>query len=125
MISHSRSFDKNPQGRVKCAICNKKIEDQALQVSICLSKTCNSCIETFTEKDIELMIHMFKAYGGHFGKFSIKESFVGRILRALVTDLSKHNTITTTEVGARLLHKALLYGIKPDQLINKLKIKFP
>jgi hypothetical protein len=124
MISYPKSYDKTSLGLFRCAICRNEIEDytNVYPAGLNFGLVCDDCYKSFPEEDIELMLNMFIAYGGYFGKkqgsiFSLKI-----LLKDLVDEITiEKENINVKELNIKMLHKALLYGIAPKEFLIHLE----
>lgn len=123
MISYPKSYDKASLGLFRCAICQKEIEDytKVYPVGLNFGLVCSDCYKKFSQDDLDLMINMFIAYGGYFGKnqgtiFSLKT-----LLNELVNEIkSEKGNINLKELNIKILHRALTYGIAPQEFTENL-----
>ncbi|MHA2036235.1 MAG: hypothetical protein ACW98X_07365 [Promethearchaeota archaeon] len=112
---------------VKCGICRVEIVDRAqiYQAGINLGVICSACYQSFSTEDIEMMANMFIAYGGYFGMLKDSSfSFLKTLENLLKKGLKKKEVITSEQINVRLMHKALLHGISPQQYVQNLTLLF-
>ncbi len=89
---------------------------------VCFAIICDDCNKKFSERDIDLMINMFLAYGGFFGELKEKPFSVEESVKKVLGSLKEHKFFTDIqECNVRLLHQALLHGINPQEYIEKLQ----
>jgi len=119
-IQHN--FTHNP---IKYGICRSEIKKgaQIYQEGLHFGIVCSQCHNNISKEDLELMANMFLAYGGYFGKLKDPRFSIGAILK----DLLKENKVDKTcasidELNIKLLHRALIHGLTPQQFIRGLEI---
>ncbi len=115
--------DRRTDHSVKCGICHGEIIDRAqiYQAGINLGVVCSSCYKHFSTEDLEMMANMFIAYGGFFGMMKDSSFSVLKILENILKNGLKENKLVNTEqINIKLMHKALLHGISPEQYIQNL-----
>ncbi len=120
MITESQDFGQS----IKCSICRHEIKDRATlcQTGVNYGIACVECYRKFTSEDLELMANLFTAFGGYFGQFRRSEFSILRILKAIHTDLLPiYEENGVEELNIRMLHRALLHGISPEEYIENLK----
>ncbi len=123
MISYPKSYDKNSLGLFRCAICRNEIADykNVYPAGLNFGLVCKDCYKKFSEDDIDLMINMFIAYGGYFGKKQGSVFSLKILLNEFINKIKKEKGILNLkELNIKLLHKALLYGITPQEFIDNL-----
>ncbi|MHA1294845.1 MAG: hypothetical protein ACTSQJ_19575 [Promethearchaeota archaeon] len=123
MITYPKFCDKNYIRLLKCAICRGEIKHNTYvyQSSFNLQLICDSCHESFSENDIDLITNMFIAYGGYFGQYKHEEFSISKILKDLIEEIKAGTNRNLKEMNIKMLHKALLHGITPKRFINTLK----
>jgi hypothetical protein len=117
-------IDRKNFDSVKCGICRSEILDRAqiYQAGIHLGVICVHCYKRFSSDDIELMANLFVAYGGYFGMLRSSLFTPIKILRKLITEAQAQNhQVSLEQINVRLLHKALLHGLSPEQYIHSLE----
>jgi hypothetical protein len=110
---------------LKCGICNTEILNRATihRSGVYIRVICEKCLKKFSTSDIELMINLFTAFGGHYGKNKKPDYIIYILLKELKENLSKkENSLSLAELKLKLLHKALLYGVSPDKYFQGLKL---
>ena len=121
MITESQDYGQP----IKCSICRHEIKDRATlyQTGVNYGIVCVECYRKFTRKDLELMANLFMAFGGYFGQYRGSEFSILRILKAIHTDLLPiYEENGVEELNIRMLHRALLHGISPEEYIKNLEI---
>lgn len=107
-----------------CCICRSKVRDKAsiFHTGVYFRVICEKCLKKFSTNDIELMVNLFTAFGGYFGKYKKPEYILYIILKEL-KNKSKYigNSFIAAEIKLQFLHKALLYGISPEKFFQGLK----
>ena len=122
MISKS---DRKSSHTVKCGICHGEIVDRAqiYQAGINLGVVCSECYKHFSAEDLEMMANMFIAYGGYFGMLKDSDfSLVKTLEIVLKNGLKEKKIVNTEQINIRLMHKALLHGISPEEYIQNLSV---
>ena len=123
MISYPKSYDKSSLGLFRCAICRSEIEDytNVYPAGLNFGLVCHDCYKKFSEDDIDLMINMFIAYGGYFGKNQGSVFSLKILLNDLVNEIKiEKGNINLKELNIKMLHRALIYGITPREFIDNL-----
>jgi hypothetical protein len=112
---------------VKCSLCHHEIKERAtlyptgFEVKI----VCVDCYRRFSEKEIELIANLLRAFGGYFGQYRRGTISIVKILKAIHTDLlSVYKDAEAVQINIRMLHKALLHGITPNEYIANLELIF-
>lgn len=107
-----------------CGICRAEVRNKAsiYHSGVYTRVICEKCFKKFSSNDIELMVNLFTAFGGYFGKHKKPEYILYIILKEL-KEKSKYreNSFSAAEIKLQLLHKALLYGISPEKFFQGLK----
>ncbi len=107
-----------------CGICRAEVRNKAsiYHSGVYTRVICEKCFKKFSSNDIELMVNLFTAFGGYFGKHKKPEYILYIILKEL-KEKSKYreNSFSAVEIKLQLLHKALLYGISPQKFFQGLK----
>ncbi|MFX1584029.1 MAG: hypothetical protein ACFFDL_05485 [Promethearchaeota archaeon] len=107
-----------------CVICNKNIKkiDEVFQLSHKLGIICQNCVKVFSPEDIEIMTYLFFIYGGYFGKFDQRTFSLPEAIKCLTKqEFNPKNRIMIEDLNERLVHKALLHGISPVNLVKTLE----
>ena len=124
MISQQVISKKGKIPVIRCVICHQeaKQKPQIIQLGVEFCIICANCRKQFTRKDMELMYNMFSAFGGFFGQLrDIKRSFYDAI-KQLTSEFKIQKNNFTLKSDIRFLHKAFLYGIAPNQIIQGLQV---
>ncbi|MGB5912548.1 MAG: hypothetical protein WBH31_15255 [Promethearchaeia archaeon] len=109
---------------IHCVICHSDIKDldDIYQVSHNLGIICQNCVKIFSSEDIEIMIYLFFIYGGYFGKFDQRTFSLPEAIKSLTKqEFNPKKQIMFEDLNERLVHKALLHGISPVDLVKTLK----
>ncbi len=110
---------------VQCRICHNDTKKQSKIVKLGNNYgiICSECSKMFSLEDIDLMYNMFTAFGGYFGMLKDTVSSTYKIITNLVKEYNiQEKDLKATEVDVKVLHKALLYGITPRQLIQGVRL---
>lgn len=116
---------KRSDNSVKCGICHGEIVDRAqiYQTGLNLGVVCSKCYKRFSANDLEMIANMFIAYGGYFGMLQDSKFSLVKTLEVIMKNSLRENIIANTEqVNIRLMHKALLHGITPEQYVQNLSL---
>ena len=117
--------DRRLDHSVKCGICRMNIIDRAqiYQAGINLGVVCSDCYKQFSGKDLEMMANMFIAYGGYFGMLKDSSfSLLKTLENILKNALKGKKLVNSDQLNIRLMHKALLHGISPEQYVQNLSL---
>jgi transcription elongation factor Elf1 len=109
---------------INCGICSTEIKNRAsiYHSGVYTRVICESCLKKFSTNEIELMVNLFTAFGGYFGKNKKPEYILYIILKELKEKSKfKENSFSLAEIKLQFLHKALLYGISPEKYFRGLK----
>lgn len=120
MITESQDYS-HP---IVCSICRQQIKDRATfcQIGVNYGITCVQCYRKFSAENLELIANLFMAFGGYFGQFKRSEFSVLRILKAIHEDLLPiYEEKGIEELNIRMLHRALLHGISPQEYIDNIE----
>jgi hypothetical protein len=124
MISQQVIDTKGKIRVLKCVICHNetKRKPQIIQLGIDFCIICPECIKKFTRKDMEFMYNMFSAFGGYFGQLKDTKKSIYEVIKYLTKEFKIQKERITLKSDIRLLHKAFLYGIAPNQIIQGLHL---
>lgn len=108
--------------KVKCVLCHNDAKEQPKIVKLGSEYgiICNKCGKNFSAQDIELMHNMFTAFGGYFGMLRSTISSNYKAILQLFEEYKKNETVK--EIDVKILHKALLYGIRPRRIIQRIRL---
>lgn len=123
MITESQDYGEP----IICSICRHEIKERATlcQIGVNYGIACIDCYRKFSTEDLELMANLFMAFGGYFGQFQRSEFSILPILKAIYTDLFPiYEEKGIEELNIRMLHRALLHGISPEEYIENLEQVF-
>ncbi len=106
---------------IKCSVCRVDIKERhkMYQTSLKLGVICKSCRKLFSDEDIEMIVNMFFAYGGYFGKYDKSEFSIDDVIAEFAEQLSVGNT-TLHSQNVRMWHKVLTHGITPQEFLKEL-----
>ncbi len=113
--------DSKSSHSIKCGICQVWIVDRAhiYQAGINLGVVCVDCYKHFSTEDLEMMANMFIAYGGYFGMLKDSSfSLLKTLENVLKNGLKEKKIVNTEQINIKLIHKALLHGISPEEYIQ-------
>ena len=103
---------------IKCSICRADIKERhkMYQTSLKLGVICRSCRKLFSEEDIEMIVNIFFAFGGYFGKFefSIDDIIVEFAEQLETKEINLHSA------NVKMWHKVLTHGIAPEEFLREL-----
>jgi len=116
------SLAKNNKYPLRCGICHHIINNPSsvYQSKILYIPVCENCRTIFSEADINLVLNMFLAYGGHFGQYPKEEFSLPIILKSLGIEGESMKT-QLEEINIRMMHVAFLHGITPKEYISRLR----
>ena len=109
---------------IRCVICHSDINNlnEIFQLSHKLGIICQNCVEIFSSEDIEIMAYLFFIYGGYFGKFDQRTFSLPEAIKSLTRqEFNPKKRIMIEDLNERLVHKALLHGISPVNLVKTLE----
>ncbi|MFX1478034.1 MAG: hypothetical protein ACFFCI_07865 [Promethearchaeota archaeon] len=121
MITKSQNYSYS----IKCSICRNEIRERATfyQSGITCGVICVDCYKRFSNEDLDLIANLFLAYGGYFGQYKRSQFSILKILQAIYEDLFPlYRKRGLEELNIRMLHKALLHGISPQEYIENLNL---
>lgn len=112
-------FDTN--SIVICSVCHSDITDLVgvYQSPVNFAVVCRQCLSRFTQNDIEMMIGLFFLYGGYFGKLKNRTFSLDEVLSSMEMPINKEEV---EEMNQKLMHQALIHGLKPFQFNQKLQL---
>ena len=91
------------------------------QTSLKLGVVCGSCRKRFSDEDIEMIVNLFFAFGGYFGKFDKSEFSMDDVIVEFAEQLDKRE-VNLHSANVRMWHKVLNYGITPKEFLGKLSL---
>ena len=108
-MSKPHDFDTN--SIVICSVCHSDITDLVgvYQSPVNFAVVCRQCLSRFTQNDM---------YGGYFGKLKKSTFSLDKVLSNMDMPISKEQV---EEMNQRLMHQALMHGLKPFQFNQKLQ----
>ncbi|MFX1410762.1 MAG: hypothetical protein ACFFA6_10435 [Promethearchaeota archaeon] len=124
--SRSRTYTPSSSS-LKCGVCKAEIKTRAsvYRTGVHIRIICESCYKRFSEDEIELMVNLFTAFGGYFGKYKKPEYILYIILKELKEKYRERESFfSADEINIQILHKALLYGVSPEKYFQGLKMIF-
>ena len=110
---------------VKCGICRNEITRGAsiYQEGLTFGVVCEHCYKNNSPEDLELMANLFLAYGGYFGIQKERKRSTYKTIKKIMTKYQpRKEPDALIERNIKMTHKALLYGITPQELIYGIKI---
>ena len=125
MITPELVKEKKSFNFVKCRICHKNANPEITikNMGTSFGVICKECSRSFTDREIELMHNMFTAFGGYFSKMSNSKEITNAKLKEIsrvYRTRGKDNGSIEHEI--KTLHSAFLYGIRPQQIVKRLKL---
>ncbi|MFX0011692.1 MAG: hypothetical protein ACFE9R_15370 [Candidatus Hermodarchaeota archaeon] len=125
MITPELVKEKKSFNFVKCRIChnNANPEITIKKMGTSYGVICKNCSRLFSDREIELMHNMFTAFGGYFSQLSNSKDVTNSKLKEIVRfykTREKNNGYIEKEV--KTLYSAFLYGIRPQQLVKRVKL---
>ena len=108
---------------IKCSICRADIKERhkMYQTSLKLGVICRSCRKLFPEEDIEMIVNIFFAYGGYFGKYDKSEFSIDDVIVEFAEQLSLDNSKFHSQ-NVKMWHKVLIHGITPKEFLEELSL---
>lgn len=91
------------------------------QTSLKLGVICKSCRNRFPEEDIEMIVNMFFAYGGYFGKYDKSEFSIDDVIVGFAEQLDSRE-VNLHSANVRMWHKVLTHGIGPEEFLEELSL---
>lgn len=125
-ITKLENTHKQKVKAVRCDICQKDLNKKAIFYHTAINDKiiCESCYKTFSKDDIELMVNLFSAYGGYFGKYQkLKISVYNRLKELSGIDIEQDAISGAEGLNLRLLHTALQFGFTPKECFQGILIK--
>ena len=107
----------------RCDVCQEEIKFKATIYDSGVNHRviCELCYKRFPKNDLELMLNLFNAYGGYFGKFKKLKSSVYKRLREYNENGFKNNDSSrANQINLQLLHAALLFGFTPQEYFRSI-----
>jgi len=107
--------------KIKCSICRTFIKDrhELYQSSLKLGVICKFCRERFSKDDIEMIVNMFFAFGGHFGQFDKSEFSIDDLIVEFAEQLDAGKSTFHLQ-NVKMWHKILTHGIAPKEFLEEL-----
>jgi len=90
------------------------------QTSVKLGVICRSCRKRFSDEDIEMIVNIFFAFGGYFGKFDKSEFSIEDVIVEFADQLETRE-INLHSANIKMWHKVLTYGITPEGFLRELE----
>ncbi|MBA7475051.1 hypothetical protein ES707_10415 [subsurface metagenome] len=108
---------------IKCSICRADIKERhkMYQTSLKLGVICRSCRNRFSDEDIEMIVNIFFAFGGYFGKFDKSEFSIDDIIVEFAEQL-ENKEINLHSANVKMWHKVLIHGITPQEFLEELSV---
>jgi len=106
---------------IKCSICRADIKERhkMYQTRLKLGVICRMCRCRFSDEDIEMIMNLFFAFGGYFGKFDKSEFSIEDVIVEFAEQLNAGNT-TLHSQNIKMWHRVLTYGITPEEFLREL-----
>ena len=125
-VSRLAASQKQIGKTTKCGICNQELCSKAIfyQSAVNNRIICERCYRMFSRDDIELMINLFIAYGGYFGKYhKLKASVYKRLKELNGFEVKQDNLANADGLNLQLLHAALQFGFTPKEYFQGFRNK--
>ena len=115
--------DSKISNQIKCSICKVNIKNrhELYQSSLKLGVVCKTCRERFSEEDVEMIINLFFAFGGHFGQFDKSEFSIDDMVIEFAEQLDAGNSTFHLQ-NVKMWHKILTHGIAPKDFLKELSM---
>ena len=91
------------------------------QTSLKLGVICGSCRKRFSDEDIEMIVNIFFAFGGYFGKFTKSEFSMDDVIVEFAEQLEAKE-INLHSANVKMWHKVLTHGITPEDFLKELSV---
>jgi len=91
------------------------------QSSLKLGVVCGSCRKRFSNEDIEMIVNIFFAFGGYFGKFDKSKFSIDSTIVEFAEQLDNRE-VNLHSANVRMWHKVLTYGISPKEFLEELSL---
>jgi len=91
------------------------------QSSLKLGVVCKSCRKRFSDEDIEMIVNIFFAFGGYFGKFDKSEFSIDSTIFEFADQLDNRE-VNLHSANVKMWHKVLTHGITPEEFLEKLSL---
>ena len=89
------------------------------QTSLKFGVICRLCRKRFSDEDIEMIVNIFFAFGGYFGKFEKSEFSIDDVIIEFAEQLNAGNTNLHSQ-NIKMWHKVLTHGITPEEFLREL-----
>ena len=108
---------------IKCSICRSPIHDRhrMYQSSLKLGVICKECRHRFSPDDVEMIVSLFFAYGGHFGQFEKSSLSIDDLIVEFVEQIGTGRS-TFHSQNLKMWHKVLTHGITPEEFLRELSL---
>ena len=108
---------------IKCSICRADIKERhkIYQTRLKLGVICSSCRKRFSDEDIEMIVNIFFAFGGYFGKFDKSEFSIDDVIVEFAEQLDSKE-VNLHSANIRMWHKVLTHGIVPEEFLKELSL---
>ena len=118
-----RAPDSKISRQIKCSICRTDIKNlkAMYQYRVKLGVICSACRECFSEDDIEMIVNLFFAFGGYFGKFDKSEFSMDEAILEFAEELGVNKSPFHIQ-NIKIWHKVLTHGITPQEFLKELSI---
>jgi len=108
---------------IKCSICRVVIKERhkMYQTSLKLGVICRSCRKRFSDEDIEMIVNIFFAFGGYFGKFDKSKFSMDDVIVEFAEQLEAKE-INLHSANVKMWHRVLIHGITPEEFLEELSL---
>jgi hypothetical protein len=123
MILNFKSKNRYKVKAARCTICNSRAfgSDIAYVSEVYNATVCSECCKRFSRSEIKLMIGLFFAYGGFFGKIEPNGKTLEEICLLSLKKLKQQGkNPRLEEINIRIYHQLLLHGYNQDDYIEYL-----
>lgn len=108
---------------IKCSICRSDINPNTsfFQSAVTFGVVCSSCKEKFSEEDITLILELLLVYEGYFGMYERSHFCLEEMIKEVVMENKDVSGVPDFgKMHINILHKALTYGITPQEFEQQL-----
>ncbi|MHA1194829.1 MAG: hypothetical protein ACTSUX_09890 [Promethearchaeota archaeon] len=99
---------------INCVVCKNEIKEKYVvkKISFKYIVICAECDKNFSTEELEFVINLFQAFGGHFGKFKISPRYKQKVVKELLYKENTENPANSSlKFKLNAIYRALLLGI--------------